>query len=64
MNQPNKVDPSSAAEVGEGRPEAKKNSSWSHMPPTQSGKRMSQGWWGVREAQRFDVTHPRQEPYA
>ncbi len=50
MNQPNKVDPSSAAEVGEGRPEAKKNSSWSHMPPTQSGKRMSQGWWGVREA--------------
>ncbi len=60
MNQPNKVDPSSAAEVGEGRPEAKENSSLSHMPPTQSGKRMSQGLRGVREAyQRFDVTHPR-----
>ncbi len=50
MNQPNKVDPSSAAEVGEGRPEAKENSSLSHMPPTQSGKRMSQGLRGVREA--------------
>ena len=50
MNQPNKVDPSSAAEVGEGRPEAKENSSLSHMPPTQSGKSMSQGLRGVREA--------------
>jgi hypothetical protein len=75
MNQPNKVDPSSAAEVGEGRPEAKENSSSYRMPQTQSGKRMSQGWRGVCEAarrdkkhpypyQRFNVTHPRQEPYA
>ena len=54
MNQPNKVDPSSAAEVGEGRPEAKENSSSSRMPPTQSGKGMSQRWRGVREAARRD----------
>jgi RNA-directed DNA polymerase len=54
MNQPNKVDPSSAAEVGEGRPEAKENSSSYRMPPTQSGKGMSQGWRGVREAARRD----------
>ncbi len=52
MNQPNKVDPSSAAEAGEGRPEAKENSSSSHMSLTQSGRGMSQGWRGVREAAR------------
>ena len=50
MNQPNKVDPSSAAEAGEGRPEAKENSSSSHMSLTQSERGMSQGWRGVRDA--------------
>ena len=51
MNQPNKVDQPSAAEAGEGRPEAKENSCPSCMPPTQSGKsRMFPGRRGVREA--------------
>ena len=51
MNQPNKVDQQSAAEAGEGRPEAKENSCPSCMPPTQSGKScMYPGRRGVREA--------------
>ena len=52
MNQPNKADQPSAAEAGEGRPEAKENSSSSRMSPTQSERGMSQGWRGVREAAR------------
>ena len=54
MNQLNKVDPQCTAEAGEGSPETKENSSLSYMSPTQSGKHMSQGLWGVREAARRD----------
>ena len=51
MNQSNKVDQPSAAEAGEGRPEAKENSKPSCMPPTQSGNScMFPGRRGVREA--------------
>src|SRR5450756_1452727 len=49
MNQPNKEGPPSA-EVGEGRTQTEENIVPSHMHPTQSGKRMSQGLNGVRKA--------------
>src|ERR1700693_6191495 len=49
MNQPNKEGPPSA-EVGEGRTQTEENIVPSHMHPTQSGKRMSQGLNGVRQA--------------
>jgi RNA-directed DNA polymerase len=49
VNQPNKEGQLSA-EVGEGRAQPKENIDQSHMPPTQSGKRMSQGLDGVRKA--------------
>ena len=49
VNQPNKEGQPSA-EVGEGRAQTKENIVQSHMHPTQSGKRMSQGLDGVREA--------------
>src|ERR1700732_2843648 len=49
VNQPNKEGPPSA-EVGEGRAQMKENIAQSHMPLTQSGKRMSQGLDGVRKA--------------
>ena len=49
MNQPNK-DGRSSAEAGEGRAQTVENIVPSHMYPTQSGKRMSQGWHGVRQA--------------
>src|SRR6202140_2005592 len=49
MNQPNKEGPPSA-EVGEGRAQTEENIVPSHMHPTQSGKRMSQGLNGVRHA--------------
>src|SRR6266849_9430837 len=42
VNQPNKGGQSSA-EAGEGRAQTKENIVQSHMHPTQSGKRMSQG---------------------
>jgi len=48
MNQPNKEGPPSA-EVGEGRAQTEENIVPSHMHPTQSGKRMSQGLNGVRQ---------------
>src|SRR6202162_4199095 len=48
MNQPNKKGPPSA-EVGEGRTRTEQNIRLSHMHPTQSGKRMSQGLNGVRQ---------------
>ena len=48
LNQPNKEEKSSA-EVGEGRAQTKENIVQSHMHPTQSGKRMSQGLHGVRK---------------
>src|SRR3984885_8005595 len=49
MNQPNKEERSSA-EVGEGRARAKENIVQSSTSPTQSGKRVSQGLSGVRQA--------------
>src|SRR6202171_1755962 len=51
VNQPNKEGRPSA-EVGEGRAQTKENIVPSHMHPTQSGKRMSQGLNGVRKAAR------------
>src|SRR6516165_10623726 len=39
-----------SAEVGEGRAQTGENIVRSHMPPTQSGTRMSQGLDGVRQA--------------
>jgi retron-type reverse transcriptase len=49
VNQPNKEGKPSA-EVGEGRTQTEENIVPSHMHPTQSGKRMSQGLDGVRKA--------------
>ena len=49
MNQPNKEGQPSA-EVGEGRVQTEENIVQFHMLPTQSGKRMSQGLRGVRQA--------------
>ena len=51
VNQPNKEGQASA-EAGEGRAQMKENIAQSHMHPTQSGKRMSQGLDGVRKAAR------------
>src|SRR6266852_6577796 len=42
-----------SAEDGEGRAQTEENIVQSHMRPTQSGKRMSQGLHGVRPAPRF-----------
>src|ERR1700733_8333914 len=50
VNQPNKEGQLSA-EVGEGRTQPKENIVQSHVPSTQSGKRMSQGLDGVPPAQ-------------
>src|SRR5271169_3771117 len=49
VNQPNKEGQPSA-EAGEGRAQAEENIVQSHMRPTQSGKRMSRGLHGVRQA--------------
>jgi RNA-directed DNA polymerase len=49
VNQPNKEGRSSA-EAGEGRVQTKENIVQSHVRPIQSGKRMSQGLHGVRQA--------------
>jgi len=51
VNRPNKGG-QLPAEAGEGRAQMKENTDQSHMPPTQSGKRMSQGLDGVRKAAR------------
>src|SRR5664280_1405669 len=51
VNQPNKEGQPSA-EAGEGRAQTRENIVQSHMRPTQSGKRMSQGLDGVRQAAR------------
>src|SRR3974390_266833 len=48
VNQPNKEGQPST-EVGEGRAQTRENIVQSHMHPTQSGKRMSQGLDGVRK---------------
>jgi hypothetical protein len=49
VNQPNKEGQPSA-EAGEGRAQTGENIAQSHMHPTQSGKRTSQGLDGVRKA--------------
>src|SRR5215469_8977934 len=51
VNQPNKEGQLSA-EAGEGRAQTRENIVQSHMHPTQSGKRVSQGLDGVRKAAR------------
>src|SRR6266576_1524652 len=51
VNQPNKGGQPSA-EAGEGRAQTKENIVPSHMHPTQSGQRMSQGLDGVRKVAR------------
>jgi hypothetical protein len=51
VNQSNKEERSSA-ETGEGRAQTEENIIQSRMRPTQSGKRMSQGLDGVRQAVR------------
>src|ERR1700693_4751797 len=51
VNQPNK-EGQPFAEAGEGRAQTEKNIIQSRMHPTQSGKRMSQGLDGVRQAAR------------
>src|SRR5205823_2098536 len=48
LNQPNN-EAQASAEVGEGRAQTGENIVQSHMPPTQSGKGMSQGLRGVRQ---------------
>src|SRR6266852_4944497 len=49
VNQPNNEGQPSA-EAGEGRAQIEENTVQSHMHPTQSGQRMSQGLHGVRQA--------------
>ena len=56
VNQSNK-EAQASAETGEGRAQTKENIVQPHMRPTQSGKRMSQGEDGVRQA-GFAATHP------
>ncbi len=51
VNQSNK-EAQASAESGEGRAQTKENIVQSHMRPTQSGERMSQGLHGVRQAAR------------
>jgi hypothetical protein len=51
VKQSNKEERSSA-ETGEGRAQTEENIDQSHMRPTQSGRRMSQGLGGVRQAAR------------
>src|SRR6266481_8867642 len=57
VNQPNNEGQPSA-ETGEGRARIEENTVQSHMRPTQSGQRMSQGLHGVRQAVRFAAIHP------
>jgi hypothetical protein len=58
VNQPNNEGQQPSAEAGEGRAQTEENIVQSHMRPTQSGKRMSQGLHGVRPAPRFAAIHP------
>jgi len=51
VNQPNKGRELSA-EAGKGRAQTQENTVQSHIRPTHSGKRMSQGLHGVRQAAR------------
>src|SRR5882724_1362728 len=52
VNQPNNEGQQPSAEAGEGRAQTEENIIQSRMRPTQSGKRMSQGLDGVRQAAR------------
>ena len=61
VNQPNKEGQPSA-EAGEGRAQTRENIVQSHMHPTQSGKRMSQGLDGVRKAAKCPGLRPWAEP--
>ena len=56
VNQSNKEGQPSA-EAGEGRAQTEENIVPSHMRPTQSGKRMSQGLDGVRQAALPPLIH-------
>src|SRR5258708_16535813 len=58
VNQPNNEGQQPSAEAGEGRAQTEENIVQSHMRPTQSGNRMSQGLYGVRPAVRFAAIHP------
>src|SRR6266852_7266448 len=58
VNQPNNGGQQPSAEAGEGRAQTEENTVQSHMRPTQSGKRMSQGLHGVRPAARSAAIHP------
>src|SRR5438046_8350419 len=51
VNQSNR-EAQASAEAGEGRAQTKENIVQSHMRPTQSGQRVSQGLHGVRQAAR------------
>ena len=59
VNQPNNEGQQPSAEAGEGRAQTEEIIVQSHMRPTQSGKRMSQGLRGVRQASRFAAIDPR-----
>ncbi len=52
VNQSNNGGQQTSAEAGEGRAQTEENIAQSHMRPTQSGKRMSLGLGGVRQAAR------------
>ena len=58
VNQPNNEGQQPSAEAGEGRAQTEENIVQSHMCPTQSEQRMSQGLHGVRQAVRFAAIHP------
>ena len=58
VNQPNN-ERQPSAEAGEGRAQIDENTVQSHMRPTQSGQRMSQGLHRVRQAAGFAAIHPR-----
>ena len=58
VNQPNN-ERQPSAEAGEGRAQIDENTVQSHMRPTQSGQRMSQGLHHVRQAAGFAAIHPR-----
>jgi hypothetical protein len=59
VNQPNNEGQQPSAEAGEGRAQTEENIVQSHMRPTQSGKRMSQGLRDVRQEVRFAAIPPR-----
>jgi hypothetical protein len=59
VNRPNNEGQQTSAEAGEGRAQTEENIVQSHMRPTQSGKGMSQGLHGVRQAVRSAAIHPR-----